>query len=253
MAANTFELRLTGHNASPERLDVTDVYAILKAYREALLAICPIDSNAIPTGPAVALLGITKGSAKFRIHVARRLRPAVSTVSRAVIQDDFDGLPAPARRAIRSMVSDLKEAGQNLVLPPYRRKSAVLTGAVVIEVGEAESYSGRTTLYGRVNLTGGGRGRAELILGDGTVVRVTGDRAIIKQLGSNLYDEVGIDGIARWDANTNVPDRIEADRIQVFPSGDIGHAFDRLAEAAGQHWDSVDAAEYVRALRSDDE
>jgi hypothetical protein len=257
MAGDTFELRLTGHNAVPERLDVADVYALLKAYRDVLVMICPPDPEAMPAGPAVALLGIKKGSAKFQIRVARRLHPAVSTVSRAVIHEDFEELPAAARRALRSMVNDLKDAGQSLALPPYRRKPAVLGGGTTVPVNETESYTGRTTLYGRVQLTGGGRtqetGRAELILGDGTVVRVTGDRTLIKQLGSNLYDEVGIDGIVRWDALTNVPHHIVADRVQVFPAGDVGQAFDRLAKAAGDHWDSIDAAEYVHSLRSDEE
>ena len=252
MAAKPIELKLL--DVTPERLDVADVLTWLKAYRDVLLAICPVEmSNA----PAVALVGIKKGSCRFQIHVAHRLRPAVSVVGRAVLSGDFATLPATARRALKSLVSGLKAAGHRLELPAVRGRKPLLAGSTVVETAESESYSGRTTLYGRINLVGGGRsateiGGAKLLLGDGTVVRLTGDRTLIKKIATNLYEEVGVEGTASWDATTNIPFEMQVENHIELPNGDAGTAFNRLAHAAGDHWDNVDVANYVSSLRSVD-
>lgn len=252
MAAKPIELKLL--DVTPDRLDVADVLAWLKAYRDVLLAICPVEASHVP---AVALVGIKKGSSRFQIQVAPRLRPAVAVVGRAVLSGDFAPLPATARRALKSLVSGLKAAGHRLELPAVRGRKPLLGGSTVVETAESESYSSRTTLYGRINLVGGGRlstesGGARLLLGDGTVVRLTGDRALIKRIATNLYEEVGVEGTASWDATTNIPFEMQVENHIELPNGDAGTAFGRLAHAAGDHWDNVDVAGYVSSLRSVD-
>ena len=252
MTAKPIELKLL--DVTPDRLDVVDVLTWLKAYRDVLLAVCPIETSSVP---AVALVGIKKGSSRFQIHVAHRLRPAVPIVGRAVLSGDFSPLSATARRALKSLVSGLKTAGHRLELPAVRGRKPLLVGTTVVDTSESESYSSRTTLYGRINLVGGGRssaeeGGAKLLLGDGTVVRLTGDRTLIKKIATNLYEEVGVEGTASWDATTNIPFEMQVESHIERPSGDAAKAFSRLAHAAGDHCDKVDVADYVASLRSVD-
>ena len=254
MPAKPLELKLLA--VTPDRLDVADVLTLLKAYRDTLVAMYP-EPESLPAGPAVALVGIKKGSSRYQIHVANRLKPAVSSVARAVLNNDFTPLPSAARRSLKALVASLKESGRSLQLPAYRRRTPLLTGSTVIVLKESESLTGQTTLFGRVRLTGGGRGidtgRAELVLGDNTVVRLVGPRDIIKKLASNLYDEVGVNGVATWDSATNVPFQMQVSGLHEFPAGDdVASAFERLAIAAGDHWDDIDAETYVSELRSDE-
>jgi hypothetical protein len=232
-------------------LDVADVLTLLKAYRDALMSVFP-EPDAIPAGPAVALIGVRKGSSRFQIKVAPRLRKSVTAVGRAVVENDFSQLPAETRRSLKAMVASLKSAGRTLELPTYKRRVPILSSSTVIVVKESEAYSGSTTLFGRIRLTGGGgqgdHGRAELVLGDGTVVRLVAPKTLIKQLGTNLYDEVGVNGTAKWDSATNVPFQMDVSSIQNFSDGD---PFERLARVAGDHWEGVDPEKYVSDLRSD--
>jgi len=249
MATKPLELRL--REVQPDRLDVSDVLTLLKAYRDALVSVFP-EPDAIPSGPAVAIVGIKKGSSRFQIRIAPRLRKSMMAVSRAIVENDFSALPAETRRSLKSIVASLKSARRTLELPAYRRRTPILNSSTVIVINDFEAYSGPTTLYGRIRLTGGGgqgdHGRAELVLGDNTVVRLVAPKAIIKQLGSNLYDEVGVNGTARWDSATNIPFQMDVSSIQNFPKGD---PFERLARVTGDHWEGIDAEKYVSDLRSD--
>jgi hypothetical protein len=256
MPTKPLELRLVGQGVAPERLDVADVLSLIKSYRDALVAIRPNEQDAISTTPPVALVGIKSGSARFQIIVAPRLKPAVSTVARAVLASDFEQLPAVARRALKSIVNLLKESGRSLQLPAFRKQRPTLAATTVIPTQREDTYSAATTLYGRIRLTGGAlsteTGRAELVLGDGTQVRLHGDKVLIKRLGANLYEEIGVHGVASWDSATNIPFEMKVEGLHEFPTPDVASAFTRLAKATGTHWDHVDPADYVRSLRSDD-
>lgn len=254
MATSPLELRLVGTGVTPENLDVSYVLNLLKAYRDAVVAAGAAAGTVSADQPAVALVGIEPGSCRYRIRLAATLRPAAIAVSQAVIEQNFDSLPPIARRELRSLIADLKQSGHTLELPGRRQQTASLTGATVIPKREAESYTGQTTLYGEVRLTGGGtelQGRAELILHDGTIVKLFGSRDMIKRLANNLYEEVGVDGAAVWDSSTNVPFELRVDAIRELPQGGIAAAFSRMADAAGTHWDDVDASAFVTSLRSE--
>ena len=114
------------------------------------------------------------------------------------------------------------------------------------EVETPETYSGSTTLLGRLNWSDG---RTVLELADGTVVRLIGHSP---GLGRDPQ-HVEIEGFATWDILTNAPRSLRVAAIRDLTAVDVDEAFQSLAMAAGSHWGDCDAVAHLKRIRGEEE
>ena len=84
----------------------------------------------------------------------------------------------------------------------------------------------------------------------GKILPITLSENMAKELGKSLYEDVCIEGKAKWYTEDWMIAEFEAVRICEFRGTDPVTAFKNLAVAAKGKWDGVDAIDYVKALRS---
>jgi hypothetical protein len=75
---------------------------------------------------------------------------------------------------------------------------------------------------------------------------------LVKELGDRLYETVALEGEAVWDPESWEITEFRAVRVLPYRSGDVMAAFRELATVSANVWDGVDADEYVRKSRSED-
>ena len=116
---------------------------------------------------------------------------------------------------------------------------------------EQPTYDGLTTVYGQCTRTGGRqRPSAEIKLLNGMTRKIKLRTTELAQtLGKRLYETVGLEGVATWDAHTDELLRFVADSVTEYTDHNedgskktIVQAFEELSEASKGRWDRcVDA------------
>jgi hypothetical protein len=125
------------------------------------------------------------------------------------------------------------------------------------ELNERPTYSGTTTIYGECLSVF--PKCVTLRLHDGRTFGVSLATGLADALSDRVGETIGLDGKARWDAETNVLTAFHATEVTPYRDRDPGmdrprtnlEALAALAEAANGRWDNVDPDEFVRELRRD--
>jgi hypothetical protein len=252
MAKFHVELRLLGPDVSPETVDVEELFALITKYKTAVLETAktmqqPLNSDE----ERMALVRVAKGSDRLRLAVDKTLARPVREVSIAVRSNDWSRCGPDACKSISDVSRLLRHRNWELELPSGGRGAKpVLRGDTAIIAPPTYVANGETVLYGTVDDAGREKSpRLRLILADGTPVDVTGPRDDIKRLGTCLFDEVALRGVATWNLDTGRVTHFRLTGIEEFRETSLIEAFENLASVAGSNWDQVDAKKFVRDLR----
>lgn len=252
MAKFHIELRLLGPEVSPETVDVEELLALITKYKAAVLETAKTMNQALNSDESrMALVRVAKGSDRLRLAIDRTLTRPVREVSIAVRSDDWSRCGPNACKSISEVSRLLRPRHWELELPSGGRGAKpILRGDTVITAPPTYVASGETVLYGTVDDVGREKHpRLRLILADGTSVDVIGPRDEVKQLGTRLFEEVALRGVATWNLDTGRVMHFRLTGIEEFRETSLLEAFANLASVAGSNWDQVDAKKFVRDLR----
>lgn len=252
MAKFHVELRLLGPDVSPETVDVDELLSLISKYKAAVLETAKTMNQVLSSDESrMALVRVAKGSDRLRLAVDRTLTRPVREVSIAVRSNDWSRCGPDACKSISDVSRLLRPRNWELELPPGGRGAKpVLRGDTAITAPQTYMASGETVLYGTVDDAGREKNpRLRLILADGSPVDVTGPRNEVKQLGTRLFEEVALRGVATWNLDTGRVTHFRLTGIEEFKETSLLEAFDNLASVAGSNWDHVDAQKFVRDLR----
>lgn len=261
MAKPEFHLRIAGQDVAPETVDVSDLLTLVTDLRKAIASTAdgyvdlPLPSR---YGAVVSLVGVEPGSNRLRIAVSSFAISAVAAITQAIADDNYYQIPFPAQEALARMSKQAVSKGWELNFQPGRDGQIVpATISKTHEVPDPRSRtaSGTTTIFGRCMRVGGEEPVARIKLAgtNDTITVKFADEKMVVELAHRLYRDVGLVGVATW---TPMDWKIaEFEVRKILPYEPIGaeRAFKDLAEAAAGRWDDVDAVEYVRSLRSEDD
>ena len=247
----TLELTLEGADVSPETVDIVDLLRIVEPYREAVVATAKYLGRELDQKlPVISLIGIRRKCAQLKMSAPLAAKRPIQEVSRALALDDWKRCGPDVRGHLRDAARKLAERNWSFQLPSYRTHRPLLTGSFGAATALKQLVRGDTTLFGTIRTLGGKHPHVDLVLDNGQPVRVSGSQEDIKALSLRLYDEVGLRGVAQWDAGTGQIESFELQGIDDYEPTDLGMAFKELAAVAGRNWDKVDAIEFVSRLRN---
>ncbi len=257
MSRHKVRMAITGKGASPETVPLHDLAEILASIERLVLACADVATVELPHQAPVSLVGIEESSAGLVLSVEDPHVCAVSRVSNAVATGDYLELPETALLELRKLTRSVERRewefeireNQDLGITYVRVESKSLPA-----MAEHGSVEGTSTIYGRCLRVGGAtKPKAEIRLSSsGQILNVELSETEAKELAKRLYEEVILEGRATWDVETWEVERFRVSHITPYRQTDPALAFKELAEAAHGQWKGVDAAEYVRSLRSED-
>jgi hypothetical protein len=249
-----FSFKIDGQDVRPDTVPLRDLFDIL-VNLEAAIAVSARHLGA-KAGPELTLrlTHIAEGSDVCTLAAPEEMFSGAEAVLDAIARDEFSALPVGAHGHLHKIWKKTKVTGWtlNLAHSGMTQPATILPSREILRPG---AVSGRTTMYGKLDRVGGENWPSAVlihpVMGKITVRLANSDLA--KELGDKLFKMIGLEGEARWDSDEWELEEFRADAIvAVYPRVGITEAFEALAQAAGDTWDTVDPEEYVRELRSDD-
>lgn len=258
MSRHKVRMAITGRDASPEAVSLHDLAEVLASVERLVCASAgSAPASETPQEVAISLVGIEDGSTSLVLSVQDLHVDAVSRVSKAVATDAYEDLPEPALLELNRLSRSLESRGRKLEILPDRDQGichALIEAEKVPAPAGLSIVEGTTTIYGRCLRVGGATTpKAEIRLSStGKILNVELSEEAAKELARRLYEEVILEGTVAWNAVTWEIESFRVSHIAPYRQTEPALAFKELAEAAHGQWDGVDAADYVRVLRSDD-
>lgn len=254
MGSSIFKITISGTDVLPETTHVSDLSEFLVNIETAICETAKAQGVEIGEGEIVSLTGIDRSSNKLTFTVAAILLSHAVSVSQAVETSRYEELPRRAHVALHEVSKQAVKRKWKVKFDEDRvtgiRGGTISEENQVSPAPPALHIEGTTTIYGRCIRVGGIKPKAEIRLYQGDVLYIIVSEQMAKELARSLYEEVCIEGRAKWNTEDWNIEEFEGKRITKFRATDSVTAFKKLTDAAKDKWDGVDAIEYVRALRS---
>jgi hypothetical protein len=251
------EIVLSGEGIRPDSLKAGEVAEIISAYEHSLLAIITRENPQIDIEEVfISLVDVQENSAHFKFipRAKEFILAAALTLNTAINTNQIDTLPYRSVESLnkiwvfskrKNCVTEFTSTGQ---IP-----SAKVTPENEIKISESFFYQGETNIYGVVERVGGTTPKVRLKLDDGNIVYLVADLPTVKKLATNLYETIGLKGIAKWrKENLTIEDFVIED-VLFFKDTTNTENFSELKEDIGAYWDKVsNIDEFITSLRYKD-
>jgi hypothetical protein len=210
----------------------------------------------VPEGVMLSLVGLREGSECLVFSVPEAVVPIVAEISDAIFTRRFSVLPEDTYDALRGLSKVACGHGWSLEIREDQsrniRNAKIGADNPLEPLGSPASVHGTTTIHGTCLRVGGATvPKAEIRLSANQKLKnVDLSRELAKELASRLYEDVVLEIQAVWDTETWEITPLRVNEVADYRKTDLAAAFRELAEAAGGHWDGIDAVAYVHELRS---
>lgn len=254
MAESNFKITISGPGLLPETTRAGELADLLKNIEKSVLETARAQGAEISDEDIVSLTKIEASSNKLTFAVAAILLPGVACVSQAIEKKKYETLPRQAHEALNEVST--QAVRQKWEVKFDKNTSLNIRGGSISEENQIPPaplpthIEGTTSIYGRCIRVGGKTPKAMIELYQGKTLPITLSENMAKELAKSLYEDVCIEGKAKWYTEDWMIAEFEAVRICEFRATDPVTAFKNLAVAAKGNWDGVDAIDYVKALRS---
>ncbi len=185
--------------------------------------------------PLVTLAGVREGSLKLVLAVAAVAATTAATTLAAVGAADYSQIPPNAQDQLADLSRYLVTRDWSARLSGLTRKPVVIDAAHPVPAAKRVRLTERRTVYGECILSGGVQPKARLRLtSNRRLLWITGSEQLVQQLGTRLYDVVGVSGTAIVDARTHEVLSFQADTVTPYSGrkADPAAALDVLAKIA---------------------
>lgn len=252
---NFIEVSFSGEGVKPNSVKASDIADILKAVEDMVEAQVFRDHPEIDKDQVILGFVSIKGDSvdlKFVSPIEGIVFPIFQGIGKAVTANDYRDLPTGSIEALDKIVtfSRKKQCVAELVTSDgHRRVLATITPNIVFE--KRARLSGETTVYGRVVRVGGKDPKAMVELLNGQTIYCETTEAIARKLGTRLYTNVGLSGLARWDAESLQLQQFTITDVTPYEELPLEDAMNQLAKAVGTYYSDVhDADKYITDIRT---
>lgn len=266
-------LHLAGERIAPDRLDVNELIALLAPLRKAIATVAEsVEAPTKPkweaiilpspdvgpeaTEPLLTLVGMQEGSVRMMLGLSRLAAVATLGLSELMASGAYNKIQPRAYEALRELshvvvkhhwALTITSGGQIDIHPITINREHPIPEVV------NPAITGQTVIYGKLIRIGGKEPAARVQLTSGREITVTLPESLCRDLATRIYEVVGIAGIGRWEAATWDLIDLRGTRILDYRSAPLVETFAELRELSGGRWDAVDAEEYVREMRAEDD
>jgi len=257
MSKRAVKITISGPGLLPETTRASELGDFLRNIEKAVFETAKAQVAEISDEDIVSLTKIEASSNKLTFAVAGLLIPGVVCVSQAIKTKKYETLPRQAHEALHEVSAQAVRHKWEVKFD--KNTSLNIRGGSISEENQVPPapppphIEGTTSIYGRCIRVGGKTPKAIIELYQGKSLPINLSEDMAKELAKSLYEDVCIEGKAKWNTEDLMIAEFEAVRICEFRATDAVTAFKNLAAAAKGRWDRVDAIKYVEGLRSEGE
>ncbi|XGV99752.1 MAG: hypothetical protein ACAF41_12545 [Leptolyngbya sp. BL-A-14] len=262
MTQALIEIRFTGNDISPGYIRSKEIAEIIEAVEE-MIASQVISGNPEFRRDAVVvgLSEIRNESLGFQFllpSLAELTLPAFLEITDSIATGRFNALSKDTIKPLKKVFSFARRHDCNAEI--YERngdRKLLATITPDTELPEVTAISGETTLYGEITRVGGADARNPKIQFkaiDGELIYCNTTKHLAEIAGAKLYQQVGLIGTAKWNAETFEVEEFFVAEISDYEHPSSSAAFRVLSEQFSSAFDSFqDVNRFVKAVRRGDQ
>ena len=240
-----FELRFTG-KINPEAVRLSELAEILQAFETSLVEVALREYDELEAQNVVlSLIDIEAKSLKLRFKP--RLRDILFTaflfVSESIATNNYGNLPMKTVESLQ-LINKFCRAKKCVAEwrddPNAANPRAIITPESEISIPETAYLYGETTVYGKVQRVGGAEPKVSLKINEHhPTIYCSVSEELAKELGKNLYLEIGLKGTAKWYLPTLNIVEFKITDIVYLQTTSFTESVEHLSKLIGEYWNDV--------------
>jgi hypothetical protein len=236
----TIELRFDGNGIKPSKVSASEIAGLLISYERAITSVIKANHPEVTNEYVFLSLDEVKEgslSLKFSAHLAvKYVLPAYALITTSFETQDFNQLPNSSIEDLRVITGFAKRYKCDGHFIKNGQSQANFDQYTEIAYNDSEIIRGETTIYGEVLVAGGRNNpRATLKINSEYTISIAVKKYIAKQLATQLYNEVGLKGIAKWDKRTYRVLDFSVDSVVILEEKTLTGTFKDLSALFGEH------------------
>lgn len=255
--SDLLEIHFTGPEITPESIRIGEIAVILDAIENILLAVVAEDHKGLTKEIlTIGLHNVTSGSLglQFTSRLPEVVTPAFEQVAKSIHMGTAADLPVESLNHFEKILSFVKrrQALADFVIVNGKSKTlATLTSD--FELPKPIYLTGQTTIFGQIVRVGGVEPKVEVKTISEQTLYCPFEIELASQLGARLYQLVGLNGTARWNAQNYEIEDFRVTGISEYQSSSLVDAFQSLSEIASEYYEDIeDVIGYIAELRGED-
>lgn len=262
------ELKLSGENVSPETMSITELLDLIQNFDSIILETAEkeVDNDELEK-MSFSLVGISKGSAIYSFHTTNaQVTKSFKMVALTIQDKKLDRLPNKTIPKIEKIIQFKNKKKLNLTIS-IKNDDTNSNGEIIkeelsgnFEIGLEDIKKAtqndiyifeEDSLYGEIRRIGGDKPKIWLRTNHKNIHCTVDndDEEIIKLLANNLYKEVGVVGIAKWNITKGELQEFKITEVLDYESIDMQQSIKEIKEVVGNGWDNLDVNEFMSSLR----
>lgn len=255
--SDLLEIHFTGPDITPESIRIGEIAIILDAIENVLLTIVSEEHKGLTKEIlTIGLHNVTTGSLglQFTSRLPEIVTPAFEEVAKSIQMGTGVNLPVESLNHFEKILSFVKrrQALADFVVVNGKSKTlATLTPD--FEIPKPVYLTGQTRIFGQIVRVGGVEPKVEVKTISEKTLYCPFEIELASQLGARLYQLVGLDGVARWNAQNFEIEEFRVTGISEYQNSSLLDAFQSLSEIASEYYEDVDdVISYIAELRGEE-
>lgn len=255
--SDILEIHFVGENISPQNIRIGEIAVILDAIENVLLSVISKEHEGVTKEIlTIGLHNVNAGSLRlqFTSKLPELVTPAFEQVAVSVRNRTVDSIPFESLNHFEKILSFVKRhqaQADFIIINGKSRSLATLTSD--FELPKPVYITGKTTIYGEIVRVGGVEPKVEVKTISGETLYCPFEFELASQLGSLLYQLIGLDGDARWNTQNFEIEDFRVTGISNYRDIPLIEAFQSLSEIANNYYSDIeDVVAYVAELRRED-
>jgi len=250
------EIRLAGGpDVVPGRIRSKDLAEVIEAVEDMIASVIVRDNPKLSKDNLVIGLTNIKDESvglQFSPQPGELAFEALSIISEAIEEDSYENLPSSTIKSLQNVSTFTKR--HDCTAHFTSNNGDQVTYATITpetEITYPSPLKGETVIYGNVLRVGGKTPKVMFETVGGDVLYCDSDRETAKKLGKKLYELVGLQGIAQWDAIDLHIVAFNIGGITDYTKTSISDSFKQLSGLIGEHFSDIDDVDgYISEIRS---
>ena len=243
------ELKFDGNDIKPSKVKSSEIAALIVSYERAITTIIKSEHPEIDDDFVFVSFEEIKGSSislKLIAHKAKNyVIPALFLISTAFETKNFNQIPNTSIEELRSIQRFAKKYKCDGYFIKNGERLAAFNQYTDVSYNELETIKGETTIYGEIQVAGGKiNPHVHIRINDDYTISFEVEKELAKQLASQLYNDVGLTGVARWDRKSYKILDFKIDKLIILDDEKIENTFIDLGKLLGNHINNT--TNYIR-------
>jgi hypothetical protein len=238
------EIKFEGNQVNPDTIKPHEVAELIINFEKALLSTIKQEHPEIDTDHLLFSFHSIENRSldlKFKAHTAKAIVvSSYALISTAINTSQYTKLNYDTIESLRE-ISKFTKRHDCVGYFRYDDKAiSTFTKDTEITFDRSNELKGETRIYGKVVRVGGESPTLHFKINDEYKIVIDVKEDLAKELAKNLYEEIGLVGVAKWDSiSYKVIDFKVADIVEL-DNKPIKETFAELRNLLGKHWDKID-------------